>query len=137
MLVVAFASLFVRFHSVSLQVTFAVFVAFAFGIAARVVITMVTLVPFSMSPMYQDFVVLSYVPLLVTYSTCCGRMSVTLTFVAFVPFAALVTVMVQTIVSFTKYSSFSTVFSIDRSTNGSTLIVSFTVLFNPFGAMRV
>ena len=60
-------------------------------------------------------------------------MSLTVTPVALVPFAALVTVIVQVTVSFMWYTSLSAVFVMDTSTIGSTWIVLFTVLlmFSP------
>ena len=64
-------------------------------------------------------------------------MSLSVTFVAFVPFPALCTVMVQITVSFRKYSSLLTVLVTDISVNACGVIVSFTVLFAPFGAIRV
>ena len=138
MLVVALSSLFVRFHSVSLQVTFAVFVTFTLGINARDLITNVTLVPFSILPMYHILVSLLYELLFASMnSTSGGNKSYTETFVAFDPFPALLTVMVQMIVSFTKYSSFSTVLLIDTSVYGCGVIVSLTVMFSPLGAISV
>jgi hypothetical protein len=64
-------------------------------------------------------------------------MSLSNTFVALVPFPAFDTVMFQVTVSFTLYSSLSTVFSTDTSTFGCTLIVLLTVLLNPFGPFMV
>ena len=100
-------------------------------------IVIVTLVPFSISPMYHIPVSLSYVPLLLTYSNSFGRMSLSVTFVALVPFAALVTVMVQVTVSFTLHSSLSTVFVTDTSTIGFTFTDMLTVWFVPFGVLIV
>ena len=64
-------------------------------------------------------------------------MSLTVTFVAFVPFHALCTVMVQYTYSPTKYTSLSAVLLIDTSTIGSTSIGTVTFLVNPSGVLIV
>ena len=115
-------------------------------VIALELITSDTPVPFIIYPIFKIPVSLSYSPG-VAYglgmmsqlrnSNSFGRMSDKFTFVAVVPFAALRTVMVHTTVSFILHSSLSTVFVTDTSTIGFTLIVAFTVLFDPFGAMSV
>ena len=58
-------------------------------------------------------------------------------FVAFVPFAAFVTTIVQIAVSSTKYSSLSLVMFTDKSTIGIGLIVQFTISVVPRGPITV
>ena len=64
-------------------------------------------------------------------------MSFKVTFVAFEPLFALLTVIVQTTMSPTKTSSSSTVLLTDTSVYGTGVIVSLTVLLNPLGAISV
>ena len=89
-----------------------------------------------MNPIVQIPVPLSYVPpVALTNSTSAGSMSLTLTPVALVPFAALVTVIVHITVSPIWYKSLSTVLLMDTSANGLTVIGTLTFLVNPSGVL--
>ena len=64
-------------------------------------------------------------------------MSLRVTFVAFEPLFATLTVIVQTTISPTKTSSSSTDFSTEISVYGTGVIVVLTVLLEPLGAISV
>ena len=71
------------------------------------------------------------------YSNSFGISSVKLTLVAFVPFAAFVTVIVQMATSSTKYSSLSLVMFTAKSTIGIASIVQSTMSLAPNGPTTV
>ena len=139
---VALSTLLLMFQSCSLQVTFATFVMLVPSWMARAVIVIVALVPFSMDPIFQmnsrvAFLYVQLLPVAFMNSKFSGIVSFSVTLVALVPFHALWTVMFHVTMSSMKTVSCSAVLFTDTSTIGSGVIVSFTVLFVPFGPIIV
>ena len=103
--------------------------------------TMVTFVPLPMKSMLNCLVSGSYViasgRTMSMISNSSGISSLKTIPVAFVPLGAFETVIVQTAVSSTKYSSLSVVILTDKSTIGIGLIVQLTISLAPLGPTTV